>query len=383
MPLGRLTLTFWQRKCSASGGVENETSKIEQILQKVSQVGMDRCKTGKPCTSTLNSGAGASTSCPGATSQQSTHAEGVAGQRQDENEVVRLKQELEAAQDRIALMDQELSQSRITKHTFEQAVGSPAEVNLREVTEQLMNKLQSCPPRASAAGFPDEARSEHNAACSPKTSDSFSNAWNDPGLSTYGNVPMNESVQNTGPWNAGMSQGQGPQMHCRYAPQPQRPANLRLDTFNSSYDQGFAQGFRRTNGPFGRPGSGMGHFQGSWNSYPASVASSTHGSPPMTPASFQAMNVGHGSAPYQPRPIGTPLSPTAVEFSSDPMGNAGPLVANPWNTQVSELFYFRVDISRKSKFFHPWRLPQTLSRKRIQFNHSRHSTMLIEVTNDL
>ncbi|KAH0291315.1 ARM repeat-containing protein, partial [Aureobasidium melanogenum] len=42
----------------------------------------------------------------------------------DMAEMLRLKKELETAQTQIARMDQELSQSRITKHTLEQAMGS-------------------------------------------------------------------------------------------------------------------------------------------------------------------------------------------------------------------------------------------------------------------
>lgn len=50
-----------------------------------------------------------------------------ADNRPDPAEVLKLKQALELAQHRMAQMDLELTQSRITKHTMEQAIGSPFE----------------------------------------------------------------------------------------------------------------------------------------------------------------------------------------------------------------------------------------------------------------
>lgn len=45
--------------------------------------------------------------------------------RPDAAEVFRLKKELELARERMAQMDLELTQSRITRHTVEEAIGSP------------------------------------------------------------------------------------------------------------------------------------------------------------------------------------------------------------------------------------------------------------------
>ncbi|KAE8134902.1 armadillo-type protein [Aspergillus pseudotamarii] len=62
----------------------------------------------------------------------------------DTSEVLRLKQELLAANSRIALQEQELAQTRVIKHTLDQALGPPSEVdfNGREVTEQTISDLQ-------------------------------------------------------------------------------------------------------------------------------------------------------------------------------------------------------------------------------------------------
>jgi len=45
--------------------------------------------------------------------------------RPDAAEVLRLQKELECAKERMAQMDLELTQSRITRHTVEEAIGSP------------------------------------------------------------------------------------------------------------------------------------------------------------------------------------------------------------------------------------------------------------------
>src|SRR5699024_3712755 len=60
-------------------------------------------------------------------------------------EVLRLKQELLAANSKIALQEQELAQTRVMNHTLDQALGSPSEVdfNGREVSEQTISQLQN------------------------------------------------------------------------------------------------------------------------------------------------------------------------------------------------------------------------------------------------
>lgn len=270
--------------------------------------------------------------------------------------MVRLKRELEVAQSRIAMMDRELSQTRITKHTIDEAIGSSSHSNLREVTEQLMNRLQHDVPQHSPHGFLDDNRSERSGACSPRPGDSFGNAWMDPSQAPLVGGPINpaEAGSGLGPWNAVMTPSSGPGAHSRFAPQPQRPASFRFDGFSNGYDQGISQGIRRAHGfgPYCRPGSAIGPFQGGWNPYPPSMGSSANVSPPMTPMSFQSMNAGH--APYHPRPIGTPLSPTAMEFSADGMLGSGPTTGNPWNAQVSQYsaacIHKQIDQARWGRF---------------------------------
>lgn len=62
----------------------------------------------------------------------------------DSAELLRLKQELLAANSRIAVQEQELAQTRVMNHTLDQALGSPSEVdfNGRDVSEQTISNLQ-------------------------------------------------------------------------------------------------------------------------------------------------------------------------------------------------------------------------------------------------
>jgi hypothetical protein len=59
-------------------------------------------------------------------------------------EVLRLKAELEAAKGKIARMDQELIQSRITKHTLDQAMGSASEADF-PLNPQFEGRLNHLP----------------------------------------------------------------------------------------------------------------------------------------------------------------------------------------------------------------------------------------------
>ncbi|KAJ5495598.1 Meiotic coiled-coil protein 2 [Penicillium diatomitis] len=59
-------------------------------------------------------------------------------------EVLRLKQELQAANSKIALQEQELAQTRIMKHTLDQALGPPSEADFspRDINEPTLTSQQ-------------------------------------------------------------------------------------------------------------------------------------------------------------------------------------------------------------------------------------------------
>ncbi|CBF74323.1 hypothetical protein AN4285.2 [Aspergillus nidulans FGSC A4] len=61
------------------------------------------------------------------------------------SELLRLKRELQAANSKIALQEQELAQTRVIKHTLDQALGPPSEADFsgRDISEQTISNLQS------------------------------------------------------------------------------------------------------------------------------------------------------------------------------------------------------------------------------------------------
>ncbi|KAF7115106.1 hypothetical protein CNMCM5793_001340 [Aspergillus hiratsukae] len=81
------------------------------------------------------------------------------------SEVLRLKKELLAANSKLALQEQELAQTRVMKHTLDQALGTPSEAdfNGREVTEHTISHLQSA-FNASSSNFtqPHEGWNTHD-----------------------------------------------------------------------------------------------------------------------------------------------------------------------------------------------------------------------------
>jgi hypothetical protein len=81
------------------------------------------------------------------------------------SEVLRLKKQLLAANSKLALQEQELAQTRVMKHTLDQALGTPSEAdfNGREVTEHTISHLQSA-FNASSSNFtqPHEGWNTHD-----------------------------------------------------------------------------------------------------------------------------------------------------------------------------------------------------------------------------
>lgn len=298
----------------------------------------------------------------------------------EDSEVVMLQRKLEAANSMIARMDQQLSQTRITKHTLEQALGSPsaADATFIEVPSHMMaanpvrvtniandtvfqqtssqfgfDKSNTLSP-VSFESYPDMQRESMKPGPMPLINTSFGQSripsanWDAMGPSPWSNPG--------GPYGLGVGRNQPP------APQPQRPFNYRYDSYadnshamvQTNNNSAFDGGYRRNVGQISRPGSAVGHAfnqnyangnnhtnnSNPWTSYPATMSSTPAFSPPMTPMSYQSMNsLIPGPPHYQPRPIGTPLSPTAMEFSANALGGAGgQYSSNPWNPQVRTSF---------------------------------------------
>ena len=274
----------------------------------------------------------------------------------DAVELARLKQELNAAKDKIARQEQELSQTRVIKHTFDQAMGPPSEMDFHhsaDVTEQTISSLQSAfnastrpfPDRQDAWGVQDDARSDISDALSAGAYNRAHGIWANPAKPGYGidlaaplNPQYNANAQQWGPeagraWpNRPQVQVPAPLMLPRHQPQqgtytgPPTPVYGGDGRLMNDFNQFQApQGARRPNPQPNRMSVAYGQRNTSLGSYASNVSS---GDGMSSNSTFQSMGAYQAPMGYQPRPIGTPLSPTAAEFSAS---HNGP---TPWNALV-------------------------------------------------
>ncbi|KAE8367443.1 armadillo-type protein [Aspergillus caelatus] len=281
----------------------------------------------------------------------------------DTSEVLRLKQELLAANSRIALQEQELAQTRVIKHTLDQALGPPSEVdfNGREVTEQTISDLQDA-FNASNPTFsqlqdgwsgPDDSQSDISDALStgaynrsrgfwiPPVQQRFNMNMPNPVIDkAYGepiSMPNNYLSQNLSrPWNnllpdVGVSGHTSSQPH-RVFSGPLTGAcsfDAHLASEQSRYTSGSGAGPRRSITQANRGGSCFPTQHSPWGTF---AASSPSIQAPRSPANRQSgtyQQIGlYPISPYHQQPVGTPLSPTASEFTSS--GTTAP----PWTSSA-------------------------------------------------
>jgi hypothetical protein len=259
-------------------------------------------------------------------------------------EVLRLKLELEAAKSKLARMDEELAQSRITKHTLDQVIGTPSEFDFpvgQEVDDadiRVNNLQQGITPRGRsqinrdlswAAG--DDSRSD--------TSDTLSASGFNRAHAIWGNRPKpsfpaaHPAAANFQPSEAlAASQWMNRGFGQPFVDTPMQYAGAHMNTFRgdrmiSDPDLLMAPPTGRRNnvasrfnnraaGPFSYAGS-----SGAYDGY--TPVSSSYGSANGVGAGvgtsiglgMSGLSAGMYSG-YQPQPIGTPLSPHAPEFTS-------------------------------------------------------------------
>lgn len=261
----------------------------------------------------------------------------------DTDEMFRLKQELQAARSKIAIMGQELSQQRSAGSSAGHNLSSPSEMT----NDPWMNG-QSGLEYPLSAGSRDDM-SDSGIAMMSAIDRQHGGVWLDesPGLMPLLNAPVNLGTQQPARsgWNAPPSSGFPSSTEGRFGGGfPPRSSggqaswqnnHPRLDTSDNMRYRGPMtnsppeQAYLRPSLPNTRPTSAFGSYpygSNNFNGYP--MGNATGYSPPITPLSFQQ---SQAPAVYQPRPIGTPLSPTALEF------NAGSQQA-PWTTQVMSSF---------------------------------------------
>jgi hypothetical protein len=287
-------------------------------------------------------------------------------------EVLRLKQELMAAQTKIARMDQELSQTRIAKHTMDQILGpaSEAESNANGEIIELPAKAEPgsvLPSSQALAGRPnswdmldapasrtqlgrggtwamvDDAQSDSSEALSAGGFHRGKGIWsnsNKPNLHLGLTAPTTQQyVDTTSAFGQDSTRGT---WFGRGPPQPVHSLPPRVFSGpavrNMAGDNGFVNGPGQFNVPQplhrpsiqnGRIGTGFNHRNAAWTPYSGNISSTEHIMNGQPSTGYQPAGSYHIPIPYQPRPIGTPLSPTAAEFQSNNAGN------NPWNPQVS------------------------------------------------
>ena len=270
-------------------------------------------------------------------------------------EVLRLKAELEIARAKMARMDQELAQSRITKHTLDQAIGNASEADY-PLNHQPDERHVQLPPsvrpqiqRDNSWAAQDDTRSDTSDAMSASGFARTRTIWGNGGKQTFpglqSTVPVfqpSEAV-NTGQW---MNRGFGQQFIDSPMAYPVPPiSNFRSDRMTPDPEYLMAPSIaRRTQGGVrfnNRSSAGSYPYASSNSSFDGYTPSSTQygsvggmagGVTPMGgPTGIglnlnSGMNSGMNMYGYQPQPIGTPLSPHAPEFTSS---NAG------WKNDVS------------------------------------------------
>jgi hypothetical protein len=257
-------------------------------------------------------------------------------------DMLKLQKELDAARDKIARQEQELSQTRANKHMLDQAKGIAVQGHINTSGRPL-----------GSYGNQDDARSDISDVVSTCGFNRGQNVWSN--MSSTGFIPPLGGQVNV--WDQGINRAflnrpmlpplpplmvpQQQQMQHRPFSGPTSPSSGNSGRFMNDFSQfQGGQGLRRSNTQNSRSGSsygGQNFTQGrnhGWDSY----NSSSDGSPLMGISSNGFPQMGMFQAPmaYQPRPIGTPLSPTAAEFTS------GPSSSGPWNSTVRHKLGYRL-----------------------------------------
>ena len=285
----------------------------------------------------------------------------------DDEEICRLRKELSAANNKLAQMDEELTQTRITKHTLEQAMGNSSDFQM-PTTSRAHDPFDSGiegPLTASSRSNiarteswmaqQDDARSDITDPLGAAGVPLNNQLWSKPGFGINLPKPVDQHFpqfhgQQAAPvpsraWNDRSVTQDASQPSFVPALHAQRSMNFRSDRFGSNTFMvnepttfGSTQSLRRQIPDSSRPNPNFGSaLNGQWG--PATTQLNWNGKvepiPPINHFPADPMQSTYPSVPpYIPRPIGTRLSPTASEF------NAGNIAPTPWNAGVSPKLMF-------------------------------------------
>ena len=318
--------------------LNGQTSDLDRILAKISPktIPPSRSETDH---SSVSSQIAPTTSVPSLTPNETTNPY---PQEDRTVELLRLKQELLAANSKIALQEQELAQTRVIKHTLDQALGpsSEADFGSREITEQTISHLQNAFNASSSAftqfqdawAVQDDSQSDVSDPLSTGAYNRSRALWAQNETATdreYGESLSGSSsstsqdpnrfwgVSSMYPSFAGPPSLQSQRPHsgsspssCGFYPRPIGEQML--------YPPGPLTGARRSIAQNSRGGALFPIQSTPWGEFASGSSSEqttkSPASPKRPPSAFQQVGL-YSVPPYPPRPIGSPLSPTATEFT--------------------------------------------------------------------
>ncbi|KAJ5745557.1 hypothetical protein N7520_010739 [Penicillium odoratum] len=281
-------------------------------------------------------------------------------------ELARLQQQLLAANSKIALQEQELAQTRVIKHTLDQALGPPSEADFggREITEQTISHLQNAFNASNPAfgqlqdawNSQEDSQSDISDALSAGGFNRARGSWNPHGQISFG-VATNDATFDRSYGEAFLGSSHAAQESNRFWGG--------LAAFPAFTSHGAMQSQRvmsgPSHGPYGfyfRPPSEQPRYVQTPNSrqsrpipqtgransflptpntsWAGIVPGSTIEPPPKSPSSpiaglsspFQSMGP-YPILPYHARSMSTALSPTATEFTAVNADGGTPWTTSP------------------------------------------------------
>lgn len=272
-------------------------------------------------------------------------------------EMARLKKELDAAKDQIARQKKELDQTRAIRHGLDQAASTSSDVGVGFNSKAGVPVTHPAPlnpgirlngMRQDTWSHNDDARSDLSDAISAGVLNTTHNMWSTsarPAFNIGPLAPTNQQFQQptstwgqpgARPWShrpigsALQSLGMPQQQHLQ-----QRTFSGPASSISGTEGRAFGEfnqlqngtGLRRSNTQNNRNSSLFPvHRNNGWDMYAGLDVINTAMNPA---AAFQSVGMYPAAMQYQPRPIGTPLSPTAEEFRTTQPS------ATPWNVAVS------------------------------------------------
>ncbi|MCJ1466656.1 hypothetical protein MMC07_005276, partial [Pseudocyphellaria aurata] len=273
----------------------------------------------------------------------------------DAVEMARLKKELDAAKDQIARQKQELDQTRGNIHVLGQNKNYSSHRDLtarNDAGERPSNNgARSVGTRQEHWPMNEDARSDSSEAMSPQVYNTAQNMWTSASASRAFNAgapaPVNQPFQQQGatwgqpgarPWGHRAAattlpplivpQQQHMQQRIYSGPaSPISSSDGRMNMMNDFSQFPNGGGLRRSNTQSSRNSSLYPQARSNgWDMFPGGISPNDGVNIGMNQTSaFQAMGLYPATMQYQPRPIGTPLSPTAEEFRTAQQ------TTTPWN----------------------------------------------------